>query len=177
LRAPAPVLTRATSIVSGPARPSTRARSSPQRMISPSAPVLCDRPQARSTIASSRLVLPAAFGPAIRCGPGPNDASSAAYPRSPAMVIESSTTNLHPQCSAGSRAPRSKGELRDPVGPRIARPRWPEDRATPLARRSGVPSGSRAKRHDDVDVTVVTDRPEDTRRKRPVELEGELIGV
>ena len=35
----------------------------PQRMSSPSALVRCERPQASRTIASSRLVLPAAFGP------------------------------------------------------------------------------------------------------------------
>ena len=46
-----------------PTAPSIRARSVPQRISSPSALVRCDRPQASSTIASSRLVLPAAFGP------------------------------------------------------------------------------------------------------------------
>ena len=72
----APPRTIATSMVSRPTEPSTRARSVPQRMISPSVVVRCERPQASSTIASSRLVLPAAFGPHTRCGPGPNVASS-----------------------------------------------------------------------------------------------------
>ena len=40
--------------------------------------VRCERPQASRTIASSRLVLPAAFGPTTSCGPGPNVASSVA---------------------------------------------------------------------------------------------------
>ena len=42
---------------------------------SPSAVVRCEWPQARSTIASSRLVLPAAFGPHTRWGPGPKATS------------------------------------------------------------------------------------------------------
>jgi hypothetical protein len=76
-------------------------------MISPSALVLCDRPQARRTIASRRLVLPAAFGPAMRCGPGPNEASSAAYPRRPRMLIESSRVVFAAGCLlAFARSPQ-----------------------------------------------------------------------
>ena len=71
-----PARTIATSIVSWPTRPSTRASSVPQRISSPSVAVRCERPQASRTIASRRLVLPAAFGPQTRCGPGPNAASS-----------------------------------------------------------------------------------------------------
>jgi hypothetical protein len=45
-------------------------------MISPSVVVRCERPQASRTIASRRLVFPAAFGPHTMCGPGPKVASS-----------------------------------------------------------------------------------------------------
>ena len=41
-------------------------------------PVRWEAPRASSTMASRRLVLPAAFGPQTRCGPASNDASSAA---------------------------------------------------------------------------------------------------
>ena len=82
---PVDVRTSTTSTVSRPsggvsARPtraSIRASSSPQRTSSPSVVVRWLRPQASSTIASSRLVLPAALGPQTSCGPGSNTASSA----------------------------------------------------------------------------------------------------
>jgi len=63
--------TSATSTVSRPANPSMRASSLPQRTSSPSLEVRCERPHARRTIASRSVVLPAAFGPTISCGPGP----------------------------------------------------------------------------------------------------------
>src|SRR5688500_3093726 len=150
----------ATSSTSDPTRPSTRARSRPQRISSPSALVRCDRPQPSSAMASSRLVLPAAFGPWTRCAPGPKDASSVAYPRRSRALIELSTCYRHPQRGAVTRAPRSEGKLRDPIGPRIP---------TTLRRRPD--------RHDDVDILVVPDRLEHTRREWPVELERELLGT
>ena len=73
-----------------PTCPSTRARSVPQRISSPSDDVRCDRPQASSTIASMRLVLPAALGPHTRCGPGPKATSRVGYPRRSSRRMESS---------------------------------------------------------------------------------------
>jgi hypothetical protein len=72
----APDRANATSIVSGPARPSIRATSAPHRMSSASVLVRCERPQASRTIASRRLVLPAAFGPTTRWGPPPKASSA-----------------------------------------------------------------------------------------------------
>ncbi len=66
----------ATSRTSEPTVPSTRARSRPHRISSPSELVRCERPQPSSAIASRRLVLPAAFGPQIRCGPASKEAST-----------------------------------------------------------------------------------------------------
>ena len=98
----APERVIATSRTSAPTRPSTRARSRPQRISSPSAFVRCERPQPSSAMASSRLVLPAALGPKTRCAPGPNEASSVAYPRRSSAVIESSTGDT------GRPGPRSR---------------------------------------------------------------------
>ena len=72
MRCPAPAATRATSTVVPPAMwPSTRASGGPSG--SSRRPSTSDgsRPIASSTIASRRLVLPAAFGPTMSCGPGP----------------------------------------------------------------------------------------------------------
>src|SRR5258708_11043860 len=135
----------------------------PQRTSSPSAEVRWERPQASRTIASRRVVLPAAFGPTISCGPGPNATSSAAYDRSPAIDrrLRSGRTGS-PTCGRASsepirRSPRSEAELREAIGPRI--------------------SGRGPERHDDVDVAIIADRLEDSRRQRPVQLQSELLGI
>ena len=53
-----------------------RAKGLPQRMRSTSAPLRCDRPLERTTSDSRRLVLPAAFGPTMTCGPSARETSS-----------------------------------------------------------------------------------------------------
>ena len=102
----------ARSIVSRPARPSTRARSQPQRTSSPSLDVRWERPQARRTIASSRLVLPAAFGPTISWGPGPKLASSERYDRRSRMLIVVSSV----ACAASVREVMAEASLRRSSG-------------------------------------------------------------
>ena len=94
--------------------------------------------------------MPAAFGPTISCGPGPNAASS-----------------------CGTNGGRERPAIEDRVGREAERSGVHRAR-----RRHGQPgSGGRPERHDDVDVAVVADRLEDARRERPVQLEGELVRV
>src|SRR5688572_2240499 len=142
-----PGRTRATSIWSSPERPSTRATSAPHRISSESVVVRCETPRARTTIASSRLVLPAAFGPQTSCGPGPTASSRVAYAR---RSVRSSESRVARPTPAGAPMP---GRL---IGARLR---------------------GRADRHHHMHVAIVADRLEDARSEGPLELERELLRV
>src|SRR5215208_3155445 len=124
-----------------------RATSAPHRMSSASVVVRWDPPRASSTIASRRLVLPAPLGPQTSCGPAPKCASSVPYARRSVSRSRFSMLSCAPS-SARSSGPGHGAVLR-----------------------------GRANRHHDVNVLVIADGLEDTGSQRPLELEGELLGV
>ena len=110
-------------------------------------------PRPARTIASSRLVLPAALGPQTSCGPGLEDGVEL---RVAAQVADREPEQDRRGASA-ARRPRRGGA------------------GASVGGRPGRPSGGRPDGHHDVDVAVVAHRPEDARRQRAVELEREPV--
>ena len=73
--------------------------------------VRCERPQPSRTIASSRLVLPAAFGPQTSCGPGPERRLE----RGVAPEVEQAERVEHGSSASTGAAPRPAAPRSRPI--------------------------------------------------------------